>query len=316
MSETILTKTILASRIPTIIANKTLGYMGKYLNLINTVNMDYSNDVAQFGQTVTVTKRGAVTAQPKVENESVTKQAPSETNVSVTLDQHYHVTVGASDLSRAFAKAGIGDVITPEVLKKVQEILGGYAEDSAIVLAEKVEDTLASLYVNAGDTYNAGSAVELADLRAVRRMMVTAKVPKNAPINAYLDEYAVEDLPLTDAATLGTNRPIIEGSIARLAGLDIFETQCVKTSGSPSTYHDLIYTKDAIALAVRPLPNDGEIFGGVKQFAAVAPSTGLSIRVTTSYNPDYLFPQFTMDLLWGVKVIRSEHLIDMYHTNS
>lgn len=311
----ILTKTELANRIPTLIANETLGKLGEYLNLINTVNVDYSDALADYGETISIIKRGTLTSNSKNEDDNVTLQKPTESKVDLKLDKYKEVTIGTSDLSRIFSKAGSGDRVTPAMLKAVERVLGGYAQDASMVLAEDVEHSLGDLYALAGSSINAGNAVDLADLRAARRAMITNKVPMNEPIYGYMDEYAIEDLPLTDASVLGTNRPVVEGSIAKLGGIDLFETQAVRTSGSPTVYHDMVYTKDAIALAVRPMSSDAEIWGGAKQFVATADS-GLSIRVTTHYNANGLFPQFTMDILWGVKVIRSEHLIDMYHTNA
>jgi len=294
--------THLANFIPEVWANKALGYLPKYLNLINTVTVDVNADeIRRYGDKVNVPIRGTLTAEDKTSGSDVTIQQPTDDTVAITLDKHKEVTFSPEDVARAFSKP---------------EIINGYMEDAALVLAEAVEDSLAALYVSAGDTVNAGDAVELSDLRSARRKLITARVPKNAPLFAYLDEYAVEDLPLTDASVLGTNRPVFEGSIARLAGFDIFESQAVKTSGSPSSYHDMIYAKSAMALVVRPLPTDAEVFGGAKQAVVSDPQTGLSIRVTMSYNANALAPQVTLDVLWGVGILRAAHLIDLYHTNA
>lgn len=293
--------TELAHMIPEVWANKALGYLPKYLNLINTVTVDFdAEEIKRYGDRINVSKRGLLTANTKNQGESVTKQTPQDDEVVITLNQHKEVTFSPEDVARAFAK--------PDVIE-------GYMQDAALVLAESVEKSLADLYASYGDTVNAGSAVELADLRSARRKMITAKVPQNAPLYAWLDEYAVEDLPLTDAAVLGSAAPVIEGSIARLAGFNIFESNMVNATGSPATYHSMLYSKDAIGLCVRPMPMDAEIFGGARQAVVSDPQTGLSIRVTMSYDANALAPQITLDVLWGVGVLRAEHLIDLYHTN-
>lgn len=297
-----LTTTNLQYHIPEVWANKALGYLPKYLNLCKTVTVDFDADeIKKYGDIINIAKRGALSANDKTANSDVTRQTPSDSRVFVTLDNHKEVTFSPEDIARAFSK--------PDVIE-------GYMDDAAMVLAEAVEDSLAELYATAGNTKDAGSAVELADLRAGRRLLITNKVPQNAPLYAWLDEYAVEDLPLTDASVLGYAAPVLEGSIAKLGGFNIFETQMVKTSGSPTTYHDLLYAKSAMALAVRPLPMDAERFGGAKQAVVNDARSGLSIRVTMSYDANALAPQITLDILWGVKVLRSEHLIDFYHTNA
>jgi len=293
--------TEVAHMIPEVWANKCLGYLPQYLNLINTVTVDFdAEEIKREGDRVNVSKRGALTANNKVQGSNVTKQTPSDDEVVITLNKHKEVTFSPEDVARAFAKPNI---------------IEGYMQDAAMVLAEAVEQSLADLYTSAGDDLNAGSAVELADLRSGRRKLITAKVPKNAPLYAWLDEYAVEDLPLTDAAVLGSAAPVIEGSIARLAGFNIFESQMANSEGSPLTFHDMLYAKSAMGLVIRPLPMDAEAFGGAKQAVVTDPQTGLSLRVTMSYDANALAPQITLDVLWGCGILRAEHLIDLYHTN-
>jgi len=297
-----LTTTQLQYHIPEVWANKALGYLPKYLNLINTVTVDFDADeIKQYGDIINIPVRGTLETNTKVADTDVVRQQVSDSRVYITLDQHEEVTFSPEDVARAFSKPNVID---------------GYMEDAAMVLAEKVEDTLAALYATAGTAVDAGTDISLTDLRGGRRLLVTNKVPQNAPLYAWLDEYAVEDLPLTDASVLGYAAPIIEGSIAKLAGFNIFESQMVKTSGSPSTYHPLLYAKSAMALAVRPLPMDAETFGGAKQAVVNDARSGLSLRVTMSYDANALAPQITIDCLWGVKVLRAEHLIDLYHTNA
>jgi hypothetical protein len=294
--------TELTNFIPEIWANKALGYLPKYLNLINTVTVDFNADeIKRYGDTIKIPKRGTLKANNKVQGSNVTKQTPTDDLVSITLSNHKEVTFSPEDVARAFSK--------PDVIE-------GYMEDAAMKIAESVEDSLAALYVSAGTDVNGGSAVELADLRSGRRALITNKVPKNAPLYAYIDEYAMEDLPLTDASVLGTAAPIVEGSIARLGGFNIFESQSVVSEGSPLTYHTMLYAKDAMGLAVRPLPMDAEQFGGARQAVVNDPQTGLSIRVTMSYDANALAPQITLDCLWGTGILRAEHLVDLYHTNA
>jgi len=288
-----MTTTHLQYHIPEVWANMALGYLPNYLNLVNTVTVDLDADeISKFGDKVHVAKRGALSANDKTEGNDVTLQQPSDSEVYVTLNKHKEVTFSPSDVARAMSK--------PDVIK-------GYMDDAAQVIAEAVEDSLTDLYASAGDTVNGGNALELDDLRSARRKLILQKVPQVAPLFAYLDPYAVEDLPLTDASKLGINRPVLDGSIAQLGGFNIFESQLVATSGSPSTYHCLAYAKDAMALVVRPLATDAETFGGAKQAVITAPQSNFSIRVTMSYNANALAPQVTLDCLWGVAVLRSEH---------
>ena len=299
-----MTQTILANHIPEVWANSFLGYLPKYLNLANSVTTDFNaEEFKRKGDIVHLPKRGTLVAYEKAADTVVTVQHPSDDKVDITLDQHWEITISPEDVALSMTKDGA---------------MEGHMNDAAMVLGEKVEETLAELYASAGDTVNSAAALTLEKLREGRRKLITARVPQNAPRFAYLDEYAIEDLlntnTLADASQIGSTRPLVEGSIGRLAGFDIFESQMVETSGSPSTYHDMLYTRDAMGLALRPLFQVGSEWG-VKQAVVADPRTGTGIRVTMSYDANYLAPQVTLDILWGVGVIRSEHLIDLYHTN-
>lgn len=298
----VIRKADVAYRIPETWANRVLGYLPQYTNLIRTVNNDFSQDeIARYGDTVNIQKRGTLSANSKGAGDDVTRQRPTETEVEVSLDSHYEVTFAAEDVARALSKT---------------TVLDGYIEDAAKVLAEKVEDSLAALYASAGDTVTGvTSSNVVTKFTEARRKLITAKVPQNEPMFAYMSEYAVEDLLnddiLKDASKIGQSRPLIEGAIGRMRSFDVFESQVVNTSGSPSTYHNMFYTKDSMALVTRPLPQDAEEFGGAKQAVVTDPQTGFSMRVTMSYNANALAPQITLDCIWGVSVLRSEHLIDV-----
>ena len=50
----------------TTIANKTIGYFGKYMNLVATVARDWDYEPATEGESVKIGKRGALTANTKL----------------------------------------------------------------------------------------------------------------------------------------------------------------------------------------------------------------------------------------------------------
>lgn len=60
-----------------------------------------------------------------------------------------------------------------------------------------------------------------------------------------------------------------------------------------------------MVLATRPLPNDAVRFGGAKQVSMS--EDGMGLRVTASYDTDYLGPKVTIDVLYGVGELRDNH---------
>jgi len=183
MANTIQFPTHTANHTPEVWAGRALGYLPQYLNLANTVTLDYDfDDIRRYGNKVNIAKRGTLSANAKTAGSEVTRQQPTDDEVEVTLDNHYEVTFQPEDVARIFSKP---------------DLLDGYMQDAAKVLAEKVENTIAALYASAGlevDATSATSATFLSKMREGRRKLITNKVPQNEARYAYFSEYAVEEL--------------------------------------------------------------------------------------------------------------------------
>ena len=288
--------------IPTIIAQKALGRFASYMNLARTVRRDFDLTTARVGQTIQTPIRGAVQANAKSQGSEVTKQNPTATNVEVTLDQHFEVTLAIDDVTKVLQN---------------QDTLNGYAEDGAIALAEKVETYIASLHPNITNTvtFDASStATKKSSLLALRKRFVDNKVNRLERKHLYLDPTVINELLEEDAftqqQTIGSAKSLLEGSIMRLYGFDIFESQNVQTAGSPVSYHNLAYTPDAFVLAFRPLPQDGAALG-VSQTVVQNPDIGLGLRVTMSYDADLLAMQITLDVLFGSSILDDRRVVEL-----
>lgn len=293
---TYITNTENAKFIPILIAQKALGRFASYMNLGKTVSRNFDTAPATYGQVLKLPKRGAITANAKVANSDVTVQNPTATDVSVTLDQHFEVTIGIDDVTKVLSN---------------QDVLAGYAEDGAVALAEVIEDALADLYasVPAGQivSFNESSdATKERSFMEVREKMSLLKVPKGETKFGYLHPTLITKLLLVDKfsradAIGGAQGNQIEGRIARLGGIDLFESQMVVGTGSPAQYHNLIYTRNAFTLASRPLPTVGNQMG-VNQVVVNNPDVNMGLRVTSSYDAKKLAMQITLDVLFGVGI--------------
>lgn len=306
MADTIRTAD-LANSTPEVWAAQVLEYLPKYLGLLNTVALDMGfQEIAKWGDTVNIQQYGTFTVNNKVAGSPVTLQRITDSNLAVTVNNHKEITFSPEDVARSLSK--------PNVIENL-------SRQAALQIAESVELAVAGLYTSAGYSINAvgltGTQLK-AKFYEARRRLITEKVPLLENKYAYMSEFFMEDFlqadVLQDASKIGTNRPLTEGSIGRFAGFDFFETQAVATSGSPYTYHNLLYAKDGMIFVPRALPVDAETFGGAKQGRVTDPRNGLSIRVTMSYNADNLAPQITFDCLFGFRALRAEHLIDLQTT--
>lgn len=303
-----------AAFIPTIIAQKALGYFGAYMNLARTVGKDFDWTPATFGKVIQIPKRGALTANSKASNANVVVQNPTATNINVTLSNHYEVTFGIDDVTKVLEN---------------QNVLVGYGEDAAKVLAEEVESSLAGTYAgltNSVITFDTTSAATIdSSVRLIRKYFTDQKVPKMEERNVYFSSYGYNALlgvpEYVQAQNLGltggTDRtPIVTGSVLNIMGLNFWEGQLVPNTGSSPTSidHNVAYTRDAFVLAARPLPDVPAGYGAVSEVIA-SEDVGLGFRVVSSFNPQQLAMQVTLDVLYGVATndIRRGVEVDITH---
>lgn len=288
--------------IPTIVAQNALGRFGNYMNLARTVARDFEYTTATEGKTIQVPKRGALSANSKAAGSEVTKQNPTATKIDVTLDQHFEVTVALDDVTKVLQN---------------QDTQDGYGRDAAIALAEKVENYLAALHPSITNTVTfdkTSTATKKSSLLELRKRFVDNKVPRIEEKYLYLDATVLneilEEADFTQLQTIGSGAPTLEGALRQLFGFNIFESQSVQTSGSPVRYHNLAYTKDAIILASRPLPSDGN-GAGVVQTVIQNADIGMGLRATMGYDKDLLAMQLTMDILFGASILDTRRIVEL-----
>lgn len=301
MTENVLNNTTNAALIPTIIAQKCIQRLASYFQVAKSVSKDTDWTTATIGTTIQVPKTGAVTAKDKTAGNTFTKQNPTATNVSVSLDQHKEVTITIDDVTK---------------VSENQDSQARYAEDGAIALAEAVETSLFALHPSITNTvtWNRTSAATIdASLLLIRKYFTDQKVPKLEQKNFVTDATIYNDLlaqeKYTNQSWRGQNNTVNDGQIIRVYGLDISESQLVPVTGSPVAYHSLAYTKNAMVLASRPLPRP-EGFGG--RYSIVNdPEIGISVRTLFWYNADLGAHQLTIELLYGVAILDQRRITEV-----
>lgn len=297
-----------AAFIPTIIAQKALGYFSANMNLAKTVSTNWDWTTATEGATIQVPKRGSLVVNQKASNSNVTVQNPTASNVSVTLNKHPEVTFGIDDVTRVLEN---------------QNTLTGYAEDAAKVLAESIESVVAANYASLSNPAivfdTTSDATVLASIRKLRKYFTDQKVSameiRNVMSSSDLYNALLSVASITQAqniATATSNTPNVSGQMLPVYGLNFWESQLVPQTGTtPSiTAHNIAYTKDAFVLASRPLPAVPAGTGAISEVVADE-NTGLGLRVVTSYNPNQLATQITLDCLLGSSVIDTRRGVEV-----
>lgn len=301
MTENVLNNTTNAVFIPTIIANKILQRFPAYLNLARTVARDSDFVTATAGESIKVNKTGAVSANDKVAGNVFTKQNPTGTAVTVTLNKHKEVTFTIDDVTKVLENVNTQDA---------------YAEDGAIALAEAVETTIAALHpsITSTITWDRTSATTIDNsLLLLRKYFTDQKVPKTEQRYLYCDASVFNDLlkqeKYTNQSWRGNNNTVADGQMIKTYGFEITESQMIEVTGSPVAYHNLAYTKNAFVLASRPLPTP-QGFGG-NSAVVNDPSIGIALRTLFWYNADLGAHQLTIDLLYGAAILDTRRVVEL-----
>lgn len=276
--------------IPEVIANEAIGALGSYLNLGKTVSKDSELTPVRVGQTLSIPKRGAITAQQKTQGSSTTTQNPTGTEVQVTVDQHWYARVGEEDFTASVQQ---------------DSTLPGYAEDAVIALAEKIESRLTT-HISEFDNIDAGGSAgdALDGVIDLRTELINNKVPAIMQMFLYASPRFVGRLlkeeAFIDPKVVENARALVEGALGRVSGFDVFEGQLTPTSGSPAWDQNFGYTKNALVLASRPLRQIGNSMG--VESATVQTEAGIALRSMRFYDKDDMAVVQQLDVAFGTAV--------------
>jgi hypothetical protein len=201
----------------------------------------------------------------------------------------------------------------PDITKvlTVPDLLKVYMQPAINAIGIAIEQDLLSLYP--GMTSNAplgAAATPLTEsvLDSVETTLFKALVPPGE--NKYLittaNDYSnIRQIPrfseYRTAGEAGINA-LINGQIGKLKDLYILRSQYVQTTGTGTlNNHSFAFTKDALALVMRRLPQPLPGTGAIAEYAELG---NFGVRVVMSYDPQTLAQQFTVDVLYGVANLR------------
>lgn len=104
-------------------AQESLAILEENMVAANLVHRDFEDVIANFGDTVNTRRPGTFTALRKTDDDDVTDQAATATNVQVVLDQLFHVTFVIKDgqQSKSF-KNLVEEFLAPAMLAHAQAI--------------------------------------------------------------------------------------------------------------------------------------------------------------------------------------------------
>jgi hypothetical protein len=299
-SGTIVNKTNADKFIPEIWSDEVVAAYKKNLVLANLVNKMTMK--GKKGDTLHIPKptRGVATA--KAANTTVTIQADTETEVLVSVDQHF-------EYSRF-----IEDIVEVQALASLRRF---YTEDAGYALAKKVDDQLFNLAKTFGngtttfvhsnsyfidgtnglsayavDTVAPADVFTDAGFRALIKLMDDADTPMDGRFFAVPPSLraAIMGIDRYNSRDFVDGRGVQNGMIGQLYGIDIYVS-----SNCP-----IIETADDNTAG-------GDVKGAIlahRDTMVLAEQMG--VRSQTQYKQEYLSTLYTADTLYGVKTLRPE----------
>ncbi len=292
------TQAVAAPFIPQIWANTALEILRNKVVLAKLVTRDSDIAAFQVGDTLNIPYPGTFVANDKAANTPVTLQVPTATTTSVVLNRHKEASFLVEDAARALSN---------------QDIMTRYMGAAVIPIAEQIETDLLGLY--SGFTFTTGTSgtdLSAATIRSTRKLMNDNKAPQDnrAMIVSDKDEIALlGDSALQTYFAYSQTQGVKEGSIGRLYGFDIYQSQLVPmVVGTPNSTKNLAFDPGAIILAMRGLP-DAPAGSGAQTSVVNDPVSGLTLRCTVAYNAQNLGVQVTIDVLYGVAKLRNEKAV-------
>jgi hypothetical protein len=286
--------------IPEIWAMRAFQVLRANMVLANLVTTD--SDVGSFtvGDILHIPFPGTFVANAKAPNTAVQLQTPTDADVTVQLNKHYEVSFLIEDIARAMQN---------------QSIMDRYIQNAVVPLAQQIENDLFALYASFTNS-TVSATMDDAQLRKARLALNKQLVPLSNRSIVVAPECETVLLGATNLATYfaftqtgrapylqGTNPAggiIREGQIGRAYGLDVYMSQLVPLS---TTLKNIAFTPDAMILAMRALPEANN--PGVDQTVFTDPESRLTFRQTVSYQASSLGLQITLDVLYGVAVLRN-----------
>ncbi|MBI5280510.1 MAG: hypothetical protein HY858_02420 [Candidatus Solibacter usitatus] len=292
-----ITSANLANAIVKLVAVDALPALAGNLVMGNLVTRDFEPTLAQAGDTVNVPIPPTMSANNIAEGGSVVTQNPDVANAQIVLNTHAEATFQIPDVTKVIA---------------VPDLLRLYMQPAMIALAEKVETDLLNQY--AQFTANTplgtgGSALTESAIDEAETALFNAKVPAAEQKYLVVDGSAYSQLRqitrFSEYQTAGDAglRALVDGSIGRIKDFYVFRSQFVKKTGSaPVTTNNVAFARNALGLAIRRLAKPLAGTGAIVEYAEFG---NLGMRVTMSYQPNTLAQQFTVDMLYGVGVLRN-----------
>jgi hypothetical protein len=289
---TTISKTTAAANIPQIWANKGLMALTNNVVLPGIVNRTWEKEFKQKGDRVNILNPLTVSVNAKAVQTEITLQAPSYSNVTITLDKHYEASAGVEDVAKTLM---------------IDDKMQMFADSAMKALADQIDDDLVAEAANFTGTAvgTQGTAADPSSIRLAGKRLKDAKAPNGLAmiVGTQTESDFLSQSLFIQANTVGSTSAIQDAKLTSLLGFTVYMDQNISRSGGGDK--NIAFHPDALALASAALYDPSTDFGGaVKSAVAYDPQGKLGIRFTMSWSQKDLAVLSTYDVLYGVKCVR------------
>lgn len=302
MPEGIITTGQNAALIATIVAKRALPRLKAATVAYSISDPSFAADVAEHGQTVAVPIPAEYLSNLLADGGTVTRQQTSLGNAQVTLNKHREITFSITDRNAAVTRPDIKGTNLGQALAN---------------MAEDIDEDLLSIYAqfSTTDVGTVNTALTEAVIDSAETTLFNQRVPDGMRKSLVVTGTGYSSLRqisrFTEAQAIDQGaRPIADGFMGRLKGMDVYRAQKTNVVSS-NNRHGIALAPPALLVAVRPLgpramPGSGAIQTEVSE-------DGITLRLTMSYDANYLGDQTTIDVLYGYVSGRTNFGVDVLH---
>lgn len=240
----------------------------------------FDDEVEDYGDVIHCGLISEIAAEAVVPGTDVTPVAPTETEVTITINRHFDSAYEIHDRTKWQAKIRLSEEYRGKA---------GYA------IAKRIDTDLQGSYADASTSVGDGStAFTDANLIAAIRLLDVADVPEEDRYlvvhpDAIADIRAIDKFIRADAVGYNPDgSPILKGEFGQLYGVRVLKSNNVTiTAGTPTVVHNLLFHKDAIGLAMQK-----------------------EITWEENRGPKSLSNIYIAQALWGFNTLRTNHIVD------
>lgn len=267
---------------PNVWSKEVLMFVKEQLVLLPLIK-HYDADVKAGGQTLEIPNVSAIGAALKQQNVAVTLNYVTETKTTITLDQHYESSFIVEDLVK---------------VQSAYDIRSDYTKSAAYAISEKIDSIIATAMQAAFTGYGAyGTALNDNLILTVNRYLTENKAPRTERSivvhpKGEAELLAIDKFVRYDSLGQPANEnPTKIGKIGQIYGAEVFVSNNLSyLDTATDEYNSMFFHKEAFAIAMQMEP-----------------------RTQASYKQEYLGWLVTVDVLFGIKQLRSGFGYNLKH---